>query len=175
MESRFTILPAKPEHSSEVLEIIAKTLGKGYGNSNATLVAMEASTNKVVAFAYARVSNSSGVEVEKTGHLEVVAVDPDYQKSGIGLELSKGLVKHLSELGCDLLMCFAWYYKDGERIVVNSKKVLDILGFNQVFDLMNIYTDVCCSGVFKCPAKKDVGCNCGAYVYVKTLKELSDD
>ncbi len=110
MEGKLIIRPPKMDDLDEVVEIDRKVLGKvrrDYWKDKFELIFNKGGhfslvaevDGKVVGFILGFVSGWEFKVPESTGWLDVIGVDPSYQRKGIGTRLFKGLMEEMKKNG----------------------------------------------------------------------------
>lgn len=98
----------------------------------------------------------------RVGLIKSIAVKPEFRHRGIGTNLTIKSIIKLQGFGCDLLFAISW---DSQR-QDSSKKMFEKLGFQNVLEINNYWTEDSMREGYLCPNCGNP-CFCRAIFYLK--------
>jgi len=101
----------------------------------------------------------------QVGSMEIVSVAESLQGQGIGQELTRHLIRWLSEAGCTAVIGVSWE----SGLANTSDRVFTKLGCERVSQVKGFYVDISVRRGFICPVCGSPPCRCSASLYVKYI------
>lgn len=188
-----TIKKGGPEHASKVLLLLSDQLGEGYMDvSDITFGPKEflfvaEYDGEVVGFALSVILDKDDFKNHLLGQkyrtpadirisdqmgtlalIDSIAIDPSYQKRGIGSKLVKKSLEALREAGAKAVTSFGW--KEGDN--VNIGPTFRYFGFKERKEFEKFWHQDSIEKDYDCPHCGNP-CNCSAVLFSRTLTKTN--